>query len=44
MIQMNRNLSTKKAQKILGWHSTFNNEQIILESVDTMVKYNLIHR
>lgn len=39
---MNRNVSNEKAKRILGWQPLSNNEQIILASIDSMVKFKLI--
>ncbi|GFP76344.1 SDR family oxidoreductase [Clostridium fungisolvens] len=41
-LKMSRNVSNAKAKKILGWTPIANNEEIILDSIDTMVKYGII--
>ncbi len=39
---MNRNVRNAKAKKVLGWQPISTNEQIILDSVDSMEKFKLI--
>jgi len=42
LIRMNRNVSNQKARTVLGWRPIAPQEEILLASVDSMVKYNLI--
>lgn len=41
-MNMGRNLSTAKAQELLGWQPLAPQEALILESVDSLVKYHKI--
>lgn len=41
-MRMNRNVSNGKAKNLLGWQSMTDNKQIILDSVDTVIKYIFI--
>lgn len=43
-MNVNRNVSNEKARSILGWKPIGTNEDIILASVDTMIKFNLIKK
>jgi nucleoside-diphosphate-sugar epimerase len=42
LLGMNRNVSNDKAKKILGWTPITNNEEAILASIDSMVKFGTI--
>ncbi len=42
LIRMNRNVSNAKARQILGWSPTATNEEIILSSIDSMIKFKII--
>ncbi|TRW27153.1 NAD-dependent epimerase/dehydratase family protein [Flavobacterium zepuense] len=42
LIRMNRNVSNQKARSVLGWRPIAPQEETLLASVDSMVKYNLI--
>jgi nucleoside-diphosphate-sugar epimerase len=42
LLRMSRNVSNKKAKKTLDWKPLSTNEEIILASLDSMVKYKLI--
>lgn len=42
LLRMSRNVSNTKAKKILDWKPLSTNEEIILASLDSMVKYKLI--
>ncbi|MBO0431125.1 aldehyde reductase [Enterococcus sp. DIV0660C] len=42
MLEINRNVSNQKAKDLLGWQPLSNNEETILESLDTLEKYHLI--
>lgn len=42
LLGMNRNVSNDKAKKILGWTPIANNEDAILASIDSMVKFGII--
>ncbi|KRM71810.1 NAD-dependent epimerase/dehydratase family protein [Lacticaseibacillus brantae] len=39
---MNRDVSTAQAENLLGWHSQYDNEQIILNSVDSLAEHHII--
>lgn len=39
---MNRNVSNESAKMILGWEPKTNNDQVILDSIDSMIKYKII--
>jgi len=41
-IRMNRNVSNQKARSVLGWRPIASQEETLLTSVDSMVKFNLI--
>jgi nucleoside-diphosphate-sugar epimerase len=41
-LRMNRNVSNKKAKRILGWKPVANNEEIILASINSMIKFGII--
>ncbi|MCH4009764.1 SDR family oxidoreductase [Companilactobacillus sp.] len=41
-IDMNRNVSNQKAKETLDWHPLANNEEIVLSSIDTMKKAEII--
>ncbi|MFP9098542.1 SDR family oxidoreductase [Flavobacterium sp. RHBU_24] len=43
LIRMNRNVSNQKAKSVLGWKPIAPQEETLLASVDSMVKYNLIN-
>ena len=43
LIRMNRNISNQKARTLLGWRPIAPQEETLLASVDSMVKYNLIN-
>lgn len=40
-IEMNRNVSNQKAKDILGWKPISNNQQIVLDSIDSMIYHKL---
>ncbi|RFZ75701.1 aldehyde reductase [Lacrimispora amygdalina] len=42
LLRMSRNVSNKKAKKILGWTPFSNNEEAILASINSMIKFGLI--
>lgn len=42
LMRMNRNVSNEKAKKILGWKPIASNEEVILASVDSMIKFGII--
>jgi nucleoside-diphosphate-sugar epimerase len=42
MSKLNRSISNEKAKTILGWTPIANNEEAILASVDSMVKFKMI--
>jgi nucleoside-diphosphate-sugar epimerase len=44
MIKMNRNVSNAKAKNVLGWSPIASQEETILASVDSMIKFNLIKK
>ncbi|MDR7131829.1 nucleoside-diphosphate-sugar epimerase [Algoriphagus sp. 4150] len=44
LTKMNRNVSNAKAKNVLGWKPVSSQEDAILSSVDSMVKFNLIHK
>lgn len=41
-LKMNRNISNAKAKAVLGWQPIATQEQTILASVDSMIKYGII--
>lgn len=41
-LRMSRNVSNEKAKKILGWKPIANNEEVILTSINSMVKFKII--
>ena len=41
-LKINRNVSNAKAKKILGWTPVANNEEAILASMESMIKYGVI--
>lgn len=43
-IKMNRNVSNAKAKRLLGWQPIATQEQTILASVDSIVKYDLVNK
>ncbi|CAM4416552.1 Nucleoside-diphosphate-sugar epimerase [Pedobacter westerhofensis] len=43
-INMNRKVSNAKAKNILGWEPIASQEETILASVDSMIKFNLINK
>lgn len=44
LLRVNRNVSNEKAKKILGWKPIANNEEVVLASIDSMVKFGIIKR
>jgi len=42
LLRMSRNVSNAKAKKILGWEPIANNEEVILGSINSMIKYGII--
>jgi nucleoside-diphosphate-sugar epimerase len=42
LLKMSRNVSNEKAKNILGWKPIANNEEIILASVDSMIKFGIV--
>lgn len=42
LLRMNRNVSNEKAKKILAWTPIANNEEVILASLNSMIKYELV--
>lgn len=42
MLEINHNVSNQKVKDLLGWEPLSNNEETILESLDTLEKYHLI--
>lgn len=42
LLKVSRNVTSAKAQKVLGWTSMANNEEAILASVESMVKFGAI--
>jgi nucleoside-diphosphate-sugar epimerase len=42
LLRMSRNVSNAKAKKILGWTPVANNEEIILASINSMIKFGII--
>lgn len=42
LLRMNRNVSNAKAKKILGWKPIANNEEVILASINSMIKFEII--
>lgn len=43
-LNMNRNLSNQKAKTILGWNPIASQEETILTSLHSMIKFNLINK
>ena len=41
-LRMSRNVSNAKAKKILGWKPISNNEEVILASINSMIKFEII--
>lgn len=44
MSKMNRNVSNNKAKTVLGWQPIASQEETIIASVNSMIKYNLINK
>lgn len=44
LLRMSRNVSNTKAKKILGWKPIANNEEVILASINSMIKFEIIKR
>jgi nucleoside-diphosphate-sugar epimerase len=42
LLRMNRNVSNAKAREVFGWTPTANNEEIVLASINSMIKYGVI--
>ena len=42
LLRMSRNVSNAKAKKILGWKPIVNNEEVILASINSMIKFGII--
>lgn len=42
LLSLNRNVSNAKAKNILGWKPIADNEEIILTSIDSMVKFGIV--
>jgi nucleoside-diphosphate-sugar epimerase len=42
LIDINRNVSNQKAKQILDWQPLSNNEETVLATVDSLVKYKLL--
>lgn len=42
LLSLNRNVSNEKSKSILGWKPSANNEDIILVSIDSMIKFEII--
>ncbi|ADK15055.1 MULTISPECIES: SDR family oxidoreductase [Clostridium] len=42
LMRMNRNVSNTKAKKILGWKPIANNEEAIITSINSMIKFEII--
>jgi nucleoside-diphosphate-sugar epimerase len=42
LIEVNRNVSNAKAKKVLGWTPISNNEETILASMESMIKFGII--
>lgn len=42
LLKINRNVSNAKAKKILGWTPIAKNEEIILASINSMIKFKII--
>ena len=42
LLELNRHVSTQKAQNLLAWKPTRNNRQIILDSVDSLAEFGQI--
>ena len=38
-LRMSRNVSNEKAKKVLGWKPIANNEEVILASINSMIKF-----
>jgi nucleoside-diphosphate-sugar epimerase len=43
-LRVSRNISNKKAKEVLGWTPIANNEEVILASVSSMIKFEIIKR
>ena len=41
-LRMSRNVSNEKAKKVLGWKPIANNEEVILASINSMIKFEII--
>lgn len=41
-LRMSRNISNKKAKEMLDWTPTANNEEVILASINSMIKFGII--
>jgi nucleoside-diphosphate-sugar epimerase len=41
-LRMSRNVSNEKAKKILDWKPIANNEEVIIASINSMIKYEII--
>ena len=42
LLKVSRNMSNAKVKKVLGWIPTANNEEAILASVESMIKFGTI--
>lgn len=42
LLRINRNVSNSKAKKILGWKPIATNEEVIIASVNSMIKFRII--
>ena len=42
MLRANRNTSNAKAREVLGWKPLSNNEEAIMASIESMIKYKVI--
>jgi nucleoside-diphosphate-sugar epimerase len=42
MVRLNRNVSNAKAKKVLGWTPIAKNEEIVLVSIESMVKFGIV--
>ena len=42
LLRISRNVSNAKAKKILGWKPIANNEEVILGSINSMIKFGII--
>lgn len=40
-LKMNRNVSNEKAKKILGWQPISTNEEVVLDSINSMIKFGI---